>query len=95
MWCCAGDEGRGPSEPLFGERLQTASCCAGCGVVSDEEKAPVRRQVGIRKTNVSESLTTCRYRTQVTSEPGFLFGPGMSLAGARIPGQVVSGMEAT
>ena len=36
-------------------RLQTASCCAGreTGVVSDEEKAPVRRQVGTRKANVS------------------------------------------
>ena len=28
-------------------------------VVSDEEKAPVRRQVGIRKANVSESLMKC------------------------------------
>ena len=51
--------------------------------------------MGIRKTNVSESLTTCRYRIQVTSKPGLIFGPGMSLAGARSPGQVVSGMEAT
>ena len=31
-------------------------------VVSDEEKAPLRRQVGIRKTNASESLLTCRNR---------------------------------
>ena len=29
-------------------------------VVSDEEKAPVRRQVGTRKTSASESLLTCR-----------------------------------
>jgi hypothetical protein len=29
-------------------------------VVSDEEKALVKRQVGIRETNVSESLLTCR-----------------------------------
>jgi hypothetical protein len=29
-------------------------------VVSDEEKAPVRRQVGIRKTSASESLLKCR-----------------------------------
>jgi hypothetical protein len=29
-------------------------------VVSDEEKAPCRRQVGIRETNASESLLTCR-----------------------------------
>jgi len=28
--------------------------------VSDEEKVSLRRQVGIRKANVSESLTTCR-----------------------------------
>jgi hypothetical protein len=29
-------------------------------VVSEEEKASVRRQVGTRKTNASESLLTCR-----------------------------------
>ena len=29
-------------------------------VVSDEEKASVRRQVGIGKASVSESLLTCR-----------------------------------
>ena len=51
--------------------------------------------MGIRKTNESESLMTCRYGIQVTSEPGLLFGPGMSLAGARFLGQAVSGMEAT
>jgi hypothetical protein len=31
-------------------------------VLSDGEKAPERCQVGIRKTNVSESLLTCRNR---------------------------------
>jgi hypothetical protein len=31
-------------------------------VVSDEEKAPERCQVGTRKTNASESLRTCRNR---------------------------------
>jgi hypothetical protein len=31
-------------------------------VVSDEEKAPMRCQVGTRKTNASESLRTCRNR---------------------------------
>ena len=31
-------------------------------VVSDEGKAPLRRQVGIRKTNASESLLRCRNR---------------------------------
>jgi hypothetical protein len=53
----------GPSESLFGERLQTTTCCVtGNGsVVSDVEKAPARCQVGIWKTNESESLTTCRY----------------------------------
>ena len=52
----------GPSESLCGERPQTTSCCAGreTGVVSDEEKAPERCQVGTGKANVSESLTTCR-----------------------------------
>jgi hypothetical protein len=30
-------------------------------VVSDTEKAHVMRQVGIGKTNVSESLLKCRY----------------------------------
>jgi hypothetical protein len=29
-------------------------------VVSDEEKAHLMRQVGIRKASVSEPLTTCR-----------------------------------
>jgi hypothetical protein len=29
-------------------------------VVSDEEKAPKRRQVGIGKASASESLSTCR-----------------------------------
>jgi hypothetical protein len=52
----------GPSESSCGGRLQTASCCAGreAGVVSDEEKAPVRCQVGTGKANVSESLSKCR-----------------------------------
>ena len=31
-------------------------------VVSDEEKAPLRRQVGTGKTSASESLLTCRNR---------------------------------
>ncbi len=67
-WVIVGEGGAvqplkvGPSESPCGGRLQTASCCAGreAGVVSDEEKAPVRRQVGTRKANVSESLWTCR-----------------------------------
>jgi hypothetical protein len=52
-------------------------------VVSDVEKALVRRQVGIRKASGSESLKTCRNWVLVTSKPGRCFGPGMSLAGAR------------
>jgi hypothetical protein len=32
---------------------------------------------------------------KVTSKPGLIFGFGMSLAGAEISGQAVSGMEAT
>ncbi len=51
-----------PFEVALWGRLQTASCCSGreAGVVSDEEKAPLRRQVGTRKANVSESLWMCR-----------------------------------
>ena len=60
-------------------------------MVSDEEKAPVRRQVGIRKTiAVDASLLN-----QVASEPVVTFWPGMSLAGVPLIGQVVSGVEAT
>ena len=60
-------------------------------MVSDEEKAPVRRQVGIRKTiAVDASLLN-----QVASEPGVTFWPGKSLAGVPTTGQVMSGVEAT
>jgi hypothetical protein len=52
-------------------------------VVSDEEKAPVRCQVGTRKANVSESLTTCRDDYPHDIETGFQVVSGMSLAGAR------------
>ena len=59
--CCAGDEGWPFGVALRGEAsnhlmlrwLKTV-------VVSDEEKAPVRRQVGTRKTSASEPLLTCR-----------------------------------
>ena len=48
-------------------------------MVSDEEKAPVRRQVGIRKTiAVDASLLN-----QVASEPGVTFWPGMSVVGGQ------------
>src|ERR1035437_2757727 len=53
-------------------------------VVSDEEKAPLRGQVGIRKANASESLTKCRKQLNATSKPGRTPSPGRSLAGARL-----------
>src|SRR5450756_2072969 len=53
-------------------------------VVSDEEKAPSRRQVGIRKANASESLMKCRKTQYVTSKPGRTSSPGMSLAVTRL-----------
>jgi hypothetical protein len=47
--------------------------------------------VGIRKSiAVDASLLN-----QVASKPGVTFWPGMSLAAARIAGQVVPGVEAT
>ncbi len=63
-------------------------------VVSDEEKAPERRQVGIRKTSVSELPWKRRYVYQVTSKPGSQRVSGMSLAGDPCTGQVVSGVKA-
>jgi hypothetical protein len=39
-------------------------------VVSDVEKASVRRQVGIRKASASESLMTCRKPIQTASKLG-------------------------
>lgn len=39
-------------------------------VVSDVEKAPMRRQVGTRKASASESLMTCRKRIQTASKLG-------------------------
>ena len=64
MRCCTEDEGSWPfgvarrreaPNRLMLRWLKTV-------VVSDEEKAPVRRQVGIGKTNASESSLTCRNR---------------------------------
>ena len=52
-------------------------------VVSVGEKAHVMRQVGTGKASASEPLWTCRNK-QLTSKPGRLNGPGMSLAGARL-----------
>ena len=78
MRCCVNDEGHWPfgavlrrkaSNHLMLRWLKTV-------VVSDEEKASLRRQMGTRKTNASESLLTCRkdYRRHqnrgVTQIPG-------------------------
>lgn len=49
-------------------------------VVSDEEKAPLRCQVGIRKASESDSLLTCR-NLETTSKPGCQCDPEMSLCG--------------
>jgi hypothetical protein len=64
-------------------------------VVNDEEKASRRRQMGIRKTNASESLMTCRNGNRWHRNRGVFLAPGKSLAGVPISGQAVSGMEAT
>ena len=61
-------------------------------VVSDEEKAPVRRQVGIGKTSASESLLTCRNRYRLTSKPGCQCGSRDESGGCPLTGQAVSGM---
>ncbi|GAA0921873.1 hypothetical protein GCM10009574_002220 [Streptomyces asiaticus] len=45
-------------------------------VVSDEEKAPERRQVGTGKTNASESLLTCRNATRRHQNRGLKPTPG-------------------
>src|ERR1019366_2300483 len=63
-------------------------------VVSDEEKAPSRRQVGIRKANVSESLPKCR-NPKYDIETGAYNRSRDESGGYPVTGQVVSGMEAT
>ena len=63
-------------------------------VVSDEEKAPVRRQAGIRKTSASESLLKCRNNLDDIGTGVFWLSrdePG----GCPLTGQVVSGMKTT
>lgn len=47
-------------------------------VVSDEEKAPVRCQVGTGKTNASESLLTCRNRFRRHRNRGVKWIPGQA-----------------
>jgi len=51
------------------------------------------RQEGIRKASASEPLLKCR-KTWLTSEPGRLDGPGISLAGVPFTGRAVSGTQA-
>jgi hypothetical protein len=63
-------------------------------VVSDEEKAPVRCQVGTRKANVSESLTKCRDDYQHDIETGVSGCLRDEPGGSPLSGQVVSGMKA-
>lgn len=45
------------------------------------------------KSNASEPLMTCRNCPQMTSKPGLIMVPGISMTGACIPGHAVSGME--
>jgi hypothetical protein len=52
-------------------------------VVSDEEKASWRRQVGIGKASASESLLKCRNWFEMASELGRVRGSRMSLADTR------------
>ena len=58
----------GPSDSDYRVRVQTTGSGAGpmAGVVSVSEKAGRTRQVCAGKTNVSEPLTTCRKRMDVT-----------------------------
>jgi hypothetical protein len=63
-------------------------------VVSDEEKAHVMRQVGTRKASESEPLSRCRNEIRWHRNRSAWGCFGMSLAGARFIGQMVSGMEA-
>jgi hypothetical protein len=53
-------------------------------VVSDEEKASWRRQVGIGKASASESLLKCRNWFEMASELGRVRGSRMSLADTRL-----------
>ena len=64
-------------------------------MVSDEEKAPVRCQVGTRKANVSESLMMCRDDYQHDIETGVSGCLRDEPGGSPLTGQVVSGMKAT
>ena len=64
-------------------------------VVSDEEKAPVRRrQVGIGKASESDSLMTCR-NLATGIETGVSMQSRDESGGNPFTGQVVSGIQAT
>jgi hypothetical protein len=64
-------------------------------VVSDEEKAPERRQVGTRKASARESLLTCRNETTDGIETGAVGLSQDESGGCPLAGQMVPGMEAT
>jgi hypothetical protein len=64
-------------------------------VVSDEEKAPVRRrQVGIGKASGSDSLMTCR-NLATGIETGVSIRSRDEPGGSPFTGQAVSGIQAT
>ena len=92
--CCVDDEGSGASESPCGGRLQNRLMLRWLTtvVVSDEEKAPSRCQVGIGKANASESAVTCRNLNRRHQNRGVGKIPGMSLADVPLTGQVVSGL---
>src|ERR1019366_9015000 len=58
-----------------------------------QEKAPARRQVGIRKANVSESLMKCR-NSICDIETGASAWPRDESGGGPVTGPGVSGMKA-
>jgi len=62
-------------------------------VVSDEEKARVTRQVGIRKASESEPFDDVS-KQSADIETGATFQPRDEPGGCPLIGQVVSGMEA-
>jgi hypothetical protein len=59
-------------------------------VVSDVEKASVRRQVGIRETTAARGVEILK----MASEPGCVPEPGIESGGCPCIGQAVSGIEA-
>ena len=61
-------------------------------VVSDVEKAHEMRQVGIGKTNASESLRKCRYWIRWHQNWGETRVPWEEPGGCPLIGQAVSGM---